>query len=269
MLIPCSRPTCKFVALGMLNVVILGTGNLARHLFEALSKAKGVKIIQVIGRNKVELEWFSDHTTTSNDFEAIADADVFLIAVKDDAITEVSKFLSSKNGVVAHTSGAMEMEVIQTKNKGVFYPLQSFTKGRPIDFSDVPICLEAESKTSMAVLKELAICLSENVQEIDSLQRKNLHLAAVFVNNFTNYLYGIGEEICVKNRLSFDLLKPLIAETAEKIKTMSPKDAQTGPARRNDIKSIQNHLELLDDKDKIALYTFLSDAIKRTYEKEL
>ncbi|MCB0372146.1 MAG: DUF2520 domain-containing protein [Muricauda sp.] len=253
----------------MLNVILLGTGNLARHLFEAFSQSEEVKIVQVVGRNLNDLAWFSHHTAVSNDFSEIFDADVYLIAVKDDAIGEVSNHLSDKNGVVAHTSGAMEMDVIQSERKGVFYPLQTFSKGKKVDFNSIPICIEASDGEVLLLLKKLAVCISENLHVIDSDQRKKLHLAAVFVNNFTNYLYGIGEEICLEEGLSFDLLKPLILETAEKIQGISPKEAQTGPARRNDEKSMQNHLKLLTNEDNIALYTLLSEAIKNVYEKEL
>lgn len=253
----------------MLNVILLGTGNLARHLFDAFSQSEEVKIIQVVGRNLNDLAWFSHHTAVSNDFSEIFDADVYLIAVKDDAIAKVSEHLSDKNGVVAHTSGAMEMDVIQSDRKGVFYPLQTFSKGKKVDFKHIPICAEASDKEALHLLKKLANSISENIHEIDSDQRKKLHLAAVFVNNFTNCLYGIGEEICLEEGLSFDLLKPLILETAEKIQRMSPKNAQTGPARRNDEKSMQNHLKLLTNKENIALYTLLSDTIKSMYEKEL
>lgn len=253
----------------MLNVVILGTGNLSRHLFEAFSKAKGVDVIQVVGRNLNDLAWFSHHSAVSNDFTEIFDADVYLIAVKDDAISEVSEFLADKKGIVAHTSGAMTMNAIQAPKRGVFYPLQTFSKGRSVDFKTIPICIEASDTTSLNKLTQLGRCISENGQEIDSVQREKLHLAAVFVNNFTNYLYGVGESLCLENDVSFDLLKPLILETAQKVQSMSPKIAQTGPARRNDGKSMQKHLDLLTDEQKKTIYTLLSNAIKETYEKEL
>lgn len=253
----------------MLKIVILGTGNLAKHLYVAFARAVNVDVVQVVGRNKDALQQFSEHSLISNDFNAIADADVYMIAVKDDVIGEVSKHLSNKQGVVVHTSGAIGLKAIQHANKGVFYPLQTFTKGKAVDFSSIPICIEAEEKQSLETLKTLANSISENVNIIDSEQRKKLHLAAVFVNNFTNYLYGIGEEICLEEGLSFDLLKPLISETADKILTMSPKEAQTGPARRNDIKSMEEHLELLNKKEHITLYKLLSQAIKQAHEKEL
>ncbi|MDF0708416.1 Rossmann-like and DUF2520 domain-containing protein [Flagellimonas okinawensis] len=253
----------------MLKIVILGTGSLAKHLSNAFEKAKDVDVAQVVGRNKKELQKFSEYSTISNDFNAIDDADVYIIAVKDDAINKVSGYLLNKTGIVVHTSGAIGLKAIQPTNRGVFYPLQTFTKGKSVDFSTIPFCVEAEEKESLETLKTLAASISENVHLIDSEQRKKLHLAAVFVNNFTNYLYSVGEELCVEEGLSFDLLKPLIMETANKIQTMSPKKAQTGPARRNDIKSMESHLELLNKNEHITLYKLLSQAIKQAHEEEL
>ena len=253
----------------MLKIVILGTGNLAKHLYTAFLKADDVDVVQVIGRNVKELQQFSKHSTITTDFDAIADADVYLISVKDDAIGEVSKYLSNKKGIVAHTSGAIDMNTLQSGKKAVFYPLQTFTKDKEVDFSNIPICIEADHEKSLNTLKSLAMSISKNVHQIDSEQRKKLHLAAVFVNNFTNCLYSIGEELCLEEGLSFDLLKPLIMETAHKIQTMSPQEAQTGPARRNDIKSMEGHLELLNKKEHITLYKLLSQAIKQAHEKEL
>jgi len=253
----------------MVNIVILGTGNLAKHLYSAFSKADNVDVVQIVGRNREELQQFSEKVHTSNDFNATLDADVYLIVVKDDAIAEVSNYLANKKGVVVHTSGATDLNAIKPENSGVFYPLQTFTKGKTVDFSSIPICIEAEEKESLETLRKLAGSISQNVHHIDSEQRKKLHLAAVFVNNFTNYLYGVGEELCSEEGLSFDLLKPLILETAEKVRTMSPKEAQTGPARRNDIKSMESHQELLNNEEHITLYKLLSQAIKQAHEEEL
>ncbi|MCK0159386.1 Rossmann-like and DUF2520 domain-containing protein [Allomuricauda sp. F6463D] len=253
----------------MLKIVVLGTGNLSKHLCTAFIKAKDVEIIQVVGRNEEDLQQFSDYSPISNDFNAIADADVYIIAVKDDAISEVSEHLSKKKGIVAHTSGAIHLNAVQPDNKGVFYPLQTFTKGKSVDFENIPICFEAQEKESLKTLEILAKSISKNVHQIDSDQRKKLHLAAVFVNNFTNYMYHVGEALCLEEGISFDLLKPLILETAEKIQTIPPKDAQTGPARRNDKKSMTGHLELLNNETHITLYKLLSEAINKAHEKEL
>lgn len=253
----------------MLKIVILGTGNLAKHLYTAFLKADGIDVVQVVGRNEKELQQFSEHSAICSNFNAITDADIYLIAVKDDAISEVSQCLMDKNGIVAHTSGAIGLDGLRPKKKGVFYPLQTFTKGKSVDFSTIPICIEAEEKNTVDTLGSLAAGISKNVHQIDSEQRKKLHLAAVFVNNFTNYLYSVGEELCLEEGLSFDLLKPLINETASKIQTMSPKEAQTGPARRNDVQSMLGHLELLKKEEHITLYKLLSQAIKQAHEKKL
>jgi len=253
----------------MHTVVILGTGNLAEHLCNTFSSVDKVKLVQVYGRNPEKLKKFDTYAATCTNPTEIKDADIYIIAVKDDAISSVSELLSNKKGIVVHTSGAVEMESIQHKNKGVFYPLQTFTADNPTDFHDIPICIEAKEIASLTILNHLACTISNTVHKITSAQRKKLHLAAVFVNNFTNHLYSIGEDICVEEGLPFSLLHPLIRETAEKLKTMSPKTAQTGPARRGDEKSIEKHLSLLKNKKQSELYTLLSEAIKTTYEKEL
>ncbi|PWL39100.1 DUF2520 domain-containing protein [Flagellimonas aquimarina] len=253
----------------MLSIVIVGTGNVAKHLFNAFAKSEEVKIVQVVGRNQNSLEGFSNIVPFSNDFAQIVDADVYIIAVKDDAIAKVSQSLASKKGIVVHTSGSVEMDSIVSPNRGVFYPLQTFTKDKALDFKSIPICIEAKQDESLKVVQMLGEDISEKVYVITSDQRKKLHLAAVFANNFTNHLYSISESICLQEGLSFELLQPLILETAKKIQSISPKEAQTGPARRNDKKSIQNHLSLLKDKKQTELYILFSEAIKKRYEEEL
>lgn len=253
----------------MLSIVIVGTGNVAKHLFNAFSISKEVKVVQVVGRDRNSLEWFSKMSLTSNDFTQIATADIYIIAVKDDAIAKVSQSLTSKKGIVVHISGAVEMDSIASRNRGVFYPLQTFTKGKTLDFKSIPVCIEAKQDSALKVLLVLGQAISEKVYEITSEQRKKLHLAAVFANNFTNHLYSISESICLQEGLSFELLQPLILETAKKVQSITPREAQTGPARRNDIKSIQNHLSLLKDKKQTELYILFSEAIKKVYEEEL
>src|SRR5690606_10316853 len=222
----------NFVVLGMCKLVILGTGTLSWHLYRAFSRAKGVNLIQLVGRNKGALGEFPGDVPKTDDFNAIMEADIYLIAVKDDAIGEVSRALSDRNGLVVHSSGTVELEALETPNRGVFYPLQTFSREREVDFVQIPICIEAERAESLELLKSLAATLTKEVHEMDSRKRKKLQLAAVIVNNFTNYLYGVGHEICVSQGLSFDLLKPLILETALKVQDIPPEQAQTGPARR-------------------------------------
>ncbi len=252
-----------------MNVVILGTGNLAYHLFNAFMDSIGISITQVVGRSANNTATFSSVTTVSTNYDKIHDADVYIVAVSDEAIAEVSAYVGQKNGLVVHTSGATDMQVIRAKNKGVFYPLQTFTKNRPIDFGNIPICVEADSPKSLKLLKQLASYISNDVNEINSQQRKKLHLAAVFANNFTNHLYGVAEDVCKAEGLPFDLLKPLIRETADKALEISPYLSQTGPAKRGDEKSMDEHLALLTEEDHKRLYNQLSESIRKVYEKEL
>jgi predicted short-subunit dehydrogenase-like oxidoreductase (DUF2520 family) len=145
--------------------------------------------------------------------------------------------------------------------KGVFYPLQSFTKGKKVDFYSIPICIEATHSTDEKLLKELANKLSDKIFTISSEQRKKLHVAAVFVNNFTNHMYTIGNNICKKNNIPFEILKPLIEETAQKVFKISPEKAQTGPAIRKDSETIKNHLFLLDEQEK-EIYNLMTKSIQ-------
>ncbi|HBY69539.1 MAG TPA: DUF2520 domain-containing protein, partial [Flavobacteriaceae bacterium] len=142
---------------------------------------------------------------------------------------------------------------------------QTFTKNNLVDFSEIPICIEAEEQTDLKLLKKLGESISKNVTEVSSEDRKTLHLAAVFVNNFVNHMYHISEDILKESNLDFKLLKPLIAETANKIKGLSPEQAQTGPAKRNDLKTIENHLHLLKDSPYKEVYKQMTEAIKKEY----
>lgn len=254
----------------MISIVILGTGNVSKHLYDAFSATDKVKILQVVGRTEEKLIGYGKNTEISSDFLDIKEADVYLIAVSDTAIGEVSKKLSNKNGLVVHTSGTCTMDVLSPNlRKGVFYPLQSFTKGKQIDFTEIPICLEATQEDDLIVLDSLAHIISDKVFHISSEQRKTIHLAAVFVNNFTNHLYQIGSEICAEKNIPFELLHPLIKETADKISTLNPHKAQTGPARRGDLMTIDEHLNLLSNKTNKEIYALLSNSILKDYEQEL
>ncbi|MEM9362616.1 MAG: Rossmann-like and DUF2520 domain-containing protein [Bacteroidota bacterium] len=253
----------------MLSVVIIGTGNVAENLFHAFIDAKRVNLMQMVGRDEKALKKYSDRTKVSSDFKGVADADLYIIAVSDKAIPTVAEKILHRHGIVAHTSGATPMDSVTSQNRGVFYPLQTFTKGRLLDFSTIPICIEASDKASLLKLRELGECISDKVYKINSDQRKKLHLAAVFANNFSNHLFHISETLCKREDLPFELLKPLILETVKKLEILSPMDAQTGPARRNDATSMEKHLELLTDTNHKKLYALLSEAITKTYEKEL
>ena len=188
---------------------------------------------------------------------------MYIIAISDDAISQFSKKLNLKNKLVVHTSGSVQLDDLNCNaNKGVFYPLQSISKHKKINFKKIPICLEAENKIDYSILEKVAKSISKKVFPINSEQRKKLHVAAVFVNNFTNHLYKIGNDICKVNNIDFEILKPLINETAHKIKKLTPSEAQTGPALRNDVKTLSNHLELLNKNQK-EIYNVLTKSIQK------
>ena len=162
------------------------------------------------------------------------------------------------------------MHDLDKKNKiSVFYPLQTFSKEADIDITEVPICIEVYQKENRQILKDLAKAIGCKPHKISTEQRQSIHLAAVYVNNFTNQLYRIGHEICESNNIEFDIMKPLILETAKKIQTMSPYVAQTGPAKRNDKKTIKRHLKQIESDEHKAIYELLTASIKKTHKYNL
>ena len=254
----------------MLHVVILGFGNIGSNLCNALHNSSQVSVVQLFNRNLIELPNKIKSIPFTSDISEIKEADVYIIAIPDDAIDDFSATLPFQDKLVVHTSGSVPMQALDGKNKkGVFYPLQTFTKNNLVDFSEIPICIEAEEETDLKTLRTLGESISNKVTMISSEDRKKLHLAAVFVNNFVNHLYTISEAILEENNLDFGLLKPLIAETASKIENLSPLQAQTGPAKRNDRKTIENHLHLLKDSPYREVYQQLTKAIQDTYGKKL
>jgi len=250
----------------MIKVVILGSGNVATHLINAFSQAQNISIEQVYSRRKKSLERLEKEISTTTDLNTLKKADIYIVAIADDAIKEFSSQLQLKDVLVVHTSGSVSMDSLKGQfRSGVFYPVQTFTKDSDVNFKNIPICLEAQHKKDLIILEELASSISNETYFIDSEQRNNLHIAAVFVNNFTNHMYHIGHQICAENTLPFQTLKPLIEETAKKITHTFPRQAQTGPARRNDKKTIQKHLEHLS-KDHREIYKTITESITKTYE---
>lgn len=247
----------------MIRITIIGSGNVAQHLIKAFTKSELVEIVQVYSRKKETLSSLIEFDKITSDFEELLESDLYIIAVSDKAIADVSKQLPFQNRIVVHTSGAASLDVLDAKNrKGVFYPLQTFSKNKEIDFSIIPLCLEAENTFDFRVLETVAKSISNAVFAINSDQRKALHVAAVFVNNFTNHLYQIGQEICTEHQVPFEILRPLIQETAEKINTLNPVDAQTGPAKRNDSVTIESHLAYLTNENQKNIYKLLTQSIQ-------
>jgi len=254
----------------MIDIVILGSGNVAHHLCEVIHSSDDINVKQVFGRTKRSLRSIQNEIDTTTSLSDLKKADVYIMAISDDAIKDFSKTLPINNCLVVHTSGSVPMNVLDSNNrKGVFYPLQTFSKEMNLNFRTIPICLEAEHHKDLDLLKEVGHALSDQVEVIDSQKRATLHLAAVFVNNFVNHLYAIGYDLLDKESLPFDLLKPLIHETANKIDSISPSSAQTGPAIRNDQKTIEKHLHLLKNNSNKEIYRMFSTFISKSYGKEL
>ena len=246
----------------MISVSIIGSGNVAHHLIAAFKQAPEIELIQVLTRQKSSLTHLLDSPSIITEFNELQTVDLIIIAVSDDAIAAVSNQIPFQNQLVVHTSGSVNMEALNDKNrKGVFYPLQTFSKSKAVDFKIIPICLEAQNERDYKTLETVAESISKVIYRVNSEQRKALHVAAVFVSNFVNHLYQMGNEICIENHLSFDILKPLIQETAHKILTLSPKEAQTGPAKRNDTQTINAHLSFLKEENQKEIYKLLTKSI--------
>lgn len=254
-----------------MKVVFIGAGNLATCLSLEMLRC-GFDILQVYSRTeesasilarKLGCQW------TKSAKKILPDADVYVFSVKDDALPKVIKAMKPNNGLWIHTSGSTPIDVFKgfAENYGVLYPLQTFSKMREMDFSQIPIFIEANSISSAKQLEQIAAALSENVRFLPSAKRKYLHLAAVFACNFTNHVYSIAERILDEHEMPVDVLLPLIDETAYKVHQMPPIVAQTGPAIRYDKKIINYQLSLLEDSDLKTIYKTMSKSIHKEAEK--
>lgn len=246
----------------MTKIVILGAGNVATHLFNAFFKAENTVVVQVYNRSEKGLKAFAKKTRTTTSIHELLEADVYLLCVKDQIVKALAAKIPYKNKVIAHTSGSVPLLDISQKN-GVFYPLQTFSKEVAVDFSEIPLCLEASDENTFKLLQHVAGAVSEKSCAISTEQRKSLHLAAVFVCNFTNYLYSIGENICLENHVPFEILHSLMLETTRKATLNSPKKMQTGPAKRHDRETMEAHLSQLKNPDFKEIYTLLSQCIMK------
>ncbi|OWP85105.1 hypothetical protein BWK59_01655 [Flavobacterium davisii] len=246
----------------MTTVVILGSGNVALHLIKTFQLTEEIKVTQVYTRNKTtEIPDFpKEHIVHS--LSELKEADFYILSVTDAAIHSLAEKIPFQNKLIVHTSGTISMQLLpKTARKGVFYPLQTFSKNKAISFKEIPICLETEHEQDYLLLEKIAQSISNRVYKIDSNQRKSLHVSAVFVCNFVNHLYQIGNEICFENKIPFEILQPLIEETAHKIKTLNPKEAQTGPAKRKDTITINEHLHFLQNDTHKEIYKLLTKSI--------
>ncbi len=258
-----------------MNITIIGTGNVAFHLGKRL-KQQGITINQIIGREPQKTLWLAGilGATWSTDYTNITTTnDLYIIAVSDNAIEEVAIRLSTRlrNCFVVHTSGTTPSTILKPyfTNFGTLWPLQTFSVASQPDFEHIPIFInstqEAPPQYPSDFLRKIAEKISPRVFDLSDKDKMTLHLAAVFVNNFTNHLFKVGAEIVQKQQLPFDILLPLIEETVNKIRSNSPETMQTGPARRGDDKTIEKHLEFLEkhSPEYDLLYTVLSISINK------
>ena len=249
-----------------MKVVFIGAGNLATHLSIALQNA-GQQIVQVYSKTATSASILAHKLNvpyTIDVDELIQDADIYFYAVSDDALETLLNMDLAPEAIHVHTAGSISIDIFKGKkaHHGVFYPLQTFSKTKAVDFNQIPIFLESSDDEVERVLNTLAYAVSKNVYPINSDQRMKLHLAAVYACNYVNHLYDIASDLVASIDLPFDVLKPLIRETADKINFLSPADAQTGPAKRNDTNVINKHLELLDKSSDLSdLYRKLSQMI--------
>jgi predicted short-subunit dehydrogenase-like oxidoreductase (DUF2520 family) len=248
------------------NVVIFGCGNVASYFAERF-KALNYTILQVYHPNIHKAEDFaaSFHTSGIDDLEKINQkADIFFIAVKDSAIESIAAHLPNTNGIVVHTSGAIKLEVLNKhKRAAVFYPLQTFTKGIKTVNQDFPLLIECKEKSDEKQLEALAINMGMKVHFINSNQRTEIHLAAVFAANFANHCIKIGYDLMASKNHAPAMLLPLIKESINKLNYIEPAQAQTGPAIRHDEVTIQKHLQLLNNNPSIKLmYEMLTKNIQ-------
>ena len=252
-----------------MKIVFIGAGNLSAHLSQALQSA-GFEIAQVYSRTEASAKELAGllnvpHTTDMGCM--IGDASLYIISVSDDAIEFLSERLNVGNGLVVHTAGSVPMDVFagKFKNYGVLYPLQTFSKLRPVDFSEIPVLIEANSGDNLQILRMVAAAISRKVYDAPSEKRLQLHLAAVFGCNFVNHLYHLSAQIARQAGFDFSILSPLILETVHKaLAAGNPKEVQTGPAVRNDLKVMRKHMDLLASHPEWKeIYALLSENIRK------
>lgn len=254
----------------MLSIFIIGNGRMATHLIQAFQETD-VEIAGFYARNSNHAEYISAEYKIPfySDLSSIPkDCDVYFLAVSDTAISQLSEQLKVQ-GLVVHCSGMAPIHSIKNQtHSGVFWPIQSFNIKRTLEYAKIPICIEANSEENLRILEALADRISKKVMLITEAQRQYLHLSAVFVNNFTNHLFILAQDILHAQGLTFDLLLPLIQETIERVKEVDPRLVQTGPASRNDSTTLVQHEKLLEEQVQLLdVYKMMSKSILEYTQK--
>ena len=251
------------------DVIIVGTGKVAYHFANEIKSNPKLKLVQILGRSKKLNLHFNDFSEIySSDFSKIKNSKFCIIAVSDNSVKSVSKQIKNYDGVVLHTSGSINMSILNNHLKfGVIYPLQTFSFERNIDFNKIPLLVEASNKKILNELIDFSCKLSKKTVIMNSDKRLICHLSAVFANNFTNHLIFTSEELLDQFDIDRGLIHPLLEETILKIKSISSYDAQTGPASRNDLETIENHLNFLKKNNltfNVDIYKSITESIIKT-----
>ncbi|MDQ0592231.1 putative short-subunit dehydrogenase-like oxidoreductase (DUF2520 family) [Chryseobacterium ginsenosidimutans] len=248
-----------------MQIVIIGSGNVAYHMAKAFVQ-NNIALAQIFGRNAQELNKISEELNIPNSTKILVDADLYIICVSDNSVEDVSKLITNKNVLVAHTSGSLPKEILAGEyRKASLYPLQTFSKSKELDYLTIPFFIETENESDKKILFEIASKISKNVMESTYEKRKYIHLTAVFACNFVNHLFSRAKEISDSQEIPFDYFLPLIDETVQKIHEIEPKSAQTGPAVRNDKRILELHEQLLKD-ESLEIYKTMNHSIQKMYE---
>lgn len=245
-----------------MKIALLGSGNVATHLGKALQLA-GHHVIQVWSRTEEHSKRLGEILSISytSDLSLLSgEADLYILSVTDDYIIDIASKFPFKQKLLVHTSGSSSLDIRGIS--GVFYPIQTFSRQKEVDFSNIPIAIEGKDESVADLLSNLALSITTKVIRLNSEQRKALHVAAVFACNFSNHLYAVADSILRNQNLDFDLIVPLVAETTEKIKSNPPASVQTGPAIRKDQITLDSHLQFLEKHSELKeLYKLLSQSI--------
>ncbi|MEA2043198.1 MAG: Rossmann-like and DUF2520 domain-containing protein [Bacteroidota bacterium] len=257
-----------------LKIVIIGAGNVAHHLCKELV-SEGLSPIYIHSRTMKSAGNLGEeyNIDAGNQIRNIPKADMYIFSLSDTALEGIIHNRELKhivaNALCVHTAGSVPGDLLEnlSSNYGVLYPLQTFSKHVALDFSNIPICIEAVNPKNLRQIMFVAELLSRDVRVLNSKQRKTVHTAAVFASNFSNYMYSVSEELLTDESLNFNILHPLILETARKATGQSPSDSQTGPAIRGDEKTMKSHLDVMKNNLKLRkIYIFVSDLIKKQYQ---
>jgi predicted short-subunit dehydrogenase-like oxidoreductase (DUF2520 family) len=254
------------------SVVVVGSGNVAESVALAVADSFALELKQVVARNAVRAEAVAQLAGCEwcSDLGEAADADLYIIAVSDRAVGDVAEALRRReDSVVVHTAGSVEMDALGDGDRGVLYPFQTFTAGRRVDFSAVPLFVEGSDEDTTQAIESVANALSQRVYRANSKRRREIHLTGVFACNFVNALYSMATDLLDEREgLPFDVLRPLIEETAAKaVEAAHPRNVQTGPAVRGDKAVAERHVAMLGEANQQEIYKLLTDYIWQTSRK--